>query len=87
MHSLALTGGFPDNMDMPHRKITQTAMNQFGRFAGCARGEVLGFNQCDRQPLKGGFTKDARACDAATDEDQVKLILFQVAYLVRSILN
>src|SRR5262249_23082269 len=70
---LPLAHGFENDLELQVVQVTQAAVNELGALAAGSGGEVALLYQSHLQPAGGGILRDARAGDAATDDDQVIL--------------
>ena len=66
---LALVDGFPGQFDLGVLEIAQPAVDEFGGTAGSTRGKVALLEQDGFQPGTCRLAQDARAGDAAADDD------------------
>ena len=71
-HELALEQGLADQAEIEGLQVAQAAVDQLGRAAGGARGEVGLLDEGDAVAPRGGVEGDARPGDPATDDDDVE---------------
>ena len=76
-HQLALEQGLADEPEVEVLQVAQAAVDELARAAGGPRGEVRALEQRHAVAARGGVQRDARAGDAATDDDDIELVLRQ----------
>jgi hypothetical protein len=67
-----LTQRLANERKMPQAEIPQAAVDQLGRAAGRAGGEVCPLDECNREPVPRPELGDACAEDPAADDEQVE---------------
>ncbi len=76
-HQLALEQRLAHEPKVEVLQVAQPAVNELARAARCTRGEVRALQQRDAVAARGRVERDARAGDAAADDDHVELVLGQ----------
>ena len=76
-HQLALEQRLAHEPEVEVLQVAQPAVDELARAAGGPRGEVGALEQRHAVAARGGVERDARAGDAATDDDDVELVLRQ----------
>ena len=69
---LALAKGLAHQTKLVMFEIAQPAMDQLAGGGGGLAAEIVHFQQQHLQPAPGGIARDARAIDAAADDQQVE---------------
>ena len=70
--SAALVQRLVDQAEVAVLEVAQAAVDQLGRHAAGAGGEVALVDEGDAQAAQGGVEGDAGAGDAAAEDEQVK---------------
>ena len=70
---VALGGALVGETDVTAREIAQAAVHELAGPAGRAEGEIVGVDQADLQPARGGIERGTGPGDARADDEQVDL--------------
>ena len=62
-----------DEAHVAHPQVPQSAVDELRRGARGRTTEVTGIDERDRKPRPGGVSRDTRADDAPTDDEQIEL--------------
>ena len=74
MYAFAFPCGFPHHMKMTHREIANTSMDQLGRLAGSARGEIVCLDKNGAEASQAGITQNAGTSDTSANQGMNKLL-------------
>ena len=66
-----LAQGLAHQIKIESFQITQSAVDEFGRFAGGPGGEIIFFKEGGLQAIERGHVRDRRAVDPAADDQHI----------------
>src|SRR5215469_12534657 len=72
MYDFLFNAGFVDQTDTPLGEVTDSAVEEAAGAAAGAKSEIVLFDQGGAQSAHGGIANDARAHDAAADDQEVQ---------------
>ena len=82
-HQGLLAEGLTDESEVESFQISQSAVDELARSAGCSRGPIPLFDQDDRKSTASRVESCARANDTTADDGEVESLVLAASQIAR----